>query len=69
MANRKWVRVYGPPGCDEANYGVHEFDRHEDGHFDVLAEAVPGLCSVGGFVVAPESEQPPDDFEPAPRRR
>jgi hypothetical protein len=63
---RKWVRAYGPRGTDIANFGEHEFKVHEDGHFDVLAEAVEGLTRVGGFVVAPEHEQPPEDWEPPP---
>jgi hypothetical protein len=67
---RKWVRLYGPNGgTDEANFGEHRFVRHEDGHFDVLAEAVAGLCSVGGFTIAPASEQPPENYEPPPPRR
>ena len=66
----KWVRVYGPgPTTDLANYGEHQFVRHEDGHFDVLAEAVADLCRVGGFTVAPENEQPPDGWEPPPPSR
>ena len=66
---RRWIRVYGPVGADEANYGEHRFVRHEDGTFVVLAEAVAGLCAVGGFTVAPENEQPPEDYEPPPVRR
>jgi hypothetical protein len=56
---RKLVRVYGPSGCDEMSYGTERFVKHEDNHFDVPEEALPGLLTVGGFTLAPV--QPADD--------
>jgi hypothetical protein len=50
------VKMFGPPGADEANYGEQKFSRHEDGSFWVTPEAVDGLTRVGGFVVAPVAE-------------
>lgn len=47
------VRLLGPVGCDEANFGTERFVKHEDGHFLVPQEAVDGLTRVGGFVLAP----------------
>ena len=62
---RKLVRVYGPSGCDEANYGTERFVRHEDGHFDVPEEALQGLLTVGGFTVAPPDQPASDDGQSA----
>ena len=50
---RKWVRVYGPgPTTDLANYGEHQFVRHEYGYFDVPVEASAVLTRVDGFILS-----------------
>jgi hypothetical protein len=51
---RKLIRLYGPSGCDEANFGTERFVKHEAGYFDVPEEAVEGLLKVGGFIRAPD---------------
>ena len=47
------VRMFGPPGCDEANHGEQKFRIRDDGSFWVCPAAVEPLCKVGGFVIAP----------------
>jgi hypothetical protein len=50
------VKMFGPPGTDEANHGTMRFIRHSDGTFYVDPLAVEPLCKVGGFVVAPAAD-------------
>jgi hypothetical protein len=69
MTVRKMVRLIGPPGCDEANYGTERFVKHEDGHFDVPEEAVEGLCKVGGFVRAPVQAEAAPSEQSSPENR
>ena len=52
----KLVKMFGPPGCDEANHGTMRFVRHSDGAFYVDPLAVEPLCKVGGFIVAPAAD-------------
>ncbi len=54
-----YVKMRGPVGCDEANFsGLPLIKRHDDGHFDVPAEAVEGLMHTGGFSYWDEAPLP-----------
>ena len=68
MANRKWVRVYGPPGCDEPTMAC----TSPIGTKIATSTCSPRRCP--GFAVSGNSWSRPrastrQDFEPAPRRR
>jgi hypothetical protein len=57
VSDNRLVKMFGPIGADEANYGEHSFKIHEDKSFWVTPEAVDGLTRVGGFVVAPDQSE------------
>jgi hypothetical protein len=66
----RYLRLIAPIGTDEANEGTTRFRVGLDGTVVMPFEiAQHFLHNVSGFVLAPESEQPGDDFVPPPERR
>lgn len=65
----RYLRLIAPSGCDEANEGTTRYRIDLDGTVIMPAEiAQHFLHNVSGFALAPESEQPGDDWEPPPER-
>ncbi|WP_298106495.1 hypothetical protein [Bradyrhizobium sp.] len=64
----KYLRLIAPSGCDEANEGTNRYRVDLDGTvvmpFDVAQHF---LHNVSGFVLAPEGDQPPEDWTPKHR--
>jgi hypothetical protein len=61
---RKYVRLIAPPGTDECNFGETRFKVHDDQTVIVPVEAARDLMHGAGFAIAPEDQQPVDDYEP-----
>jgi hypothetical protein len=66
---RRFVRLIASPGTDEANIGTTRYRVHDDGTIVVPIEGARDLMHGAGFAMAPDDQQPPDDYIPPPERR
>jgi hypothetical protein len=61
---RNWVKMIAPAGTDECNFGETRFKVHDDQTVIVPIEAARDLMHGAGFAMAPEDQQPGEDYEP-----